>query len=132
MKIYKGIVKKLPLDTQFEQFKNNEIKLSDLTLADTITVNESGENSFETLAIRLSYQELDKNGNEKYIFDENSQAYIRSYKQTPVLYASGKEMRILVELGEYAPVKIVTEQKQSGEFTYQAIVCVQNQHMGLE
>lgn len=132
MKIYKGIVKKVPSDEQFENHANGEMEISKLSLLDTVRTIETDEGSFESLPIRLSYQDQDQNGNEKYTYDVESNVYVKSYKQTPILYAQGKEMRILIELDEYCPVKVVVREAVKDEKTFYIIVCVQNQHMGLE
>lgn len=132
MKIYKGIVKRVPKEEHFKAHEKGLIDMNDVKLIDTI-INCSGENGeFEMLPIRLSYQELDSNGNEKFTFEEESGVYLKAYKQTPVLYARGKEMRILIELGEYSPVKIVVSEATKDEKVFYKVECIQNQHCGLE
>ncbi|WOO86989.1 hypothetical protein RZE82_07700 [Mollicutes bacterium LVI A0039] len=132
MKIFKGIVKKVPKDEHFEGHEKGIIEMSELKLIDTLITCQGESGEFEMLPIRLSYQEVDNNGNEKYIYDEQADAYIKTYRQTPILYARGKEMRILIELGEYSPVKVVASETTTDEHTFYRIECVQNQHCGLE
>ncbi len=132
MKIFRGIVKKVPTDEQFESYNKGIIELSDVKLIDTLKKCKGENNEYEMLPIRLSYQEVDRKGNEKYTYDSESDIYTKVYKQTPVLYAYGKEMRILIELGEYAPVKIVCSSHGTDEKVFYRIECIQNQHMGLE
>lgn len=132
MKIFKGIVKRVPKEEHFEAHENGIIEINEVKLIDTI-IKCSGENGeFEMLPIRLSYQELDSNGNEKYTYDEQTDTYIKVYRTTPILYARGKEMRIIIELGDYAPVKVVVSETNSDEKVFYKIECVQNQHCGLE
>ncbi len=133
MKIFKGITKKVPSEEHFKQFNDGTLDLAKLSLIDTIQVVTTSEGSeFQSLPIRLSYQEIDRNGNEKYIYDADAGVYTKSYKQTPILHARAKEMRILIELGEFCPVKVVCEEVLREDKVYYVIVCVQNQHMGLE
>ncbi len=132
MKILRGIIKKVPKEEHFDGHEKGIMELKDLTLADTI-IKCNGENGeFEMLPIRLSYQDVDNNGNEKYTYDQASSAYIKNYRQTAIVYARGKEMRILVELGEYSPVKLVVSESIVDERTFYKVECVQNQHCGLE
>ncbi|WOO87014.1 hypothetical protein RZE82_07840 [Mollicutes bacterium LVI A0039] len=132
MKIYKGIIKKVPSEEHFKEYSEGNLDMSDLRLEDTIIRAKSDKGEFDILPIRLSYREVDKDGNEKYIYDEGADAYIKTYSQTPVLYAHGKEMRILCELGEYSPVKLVVTEEYKDDRTFLNIECVQNQHSGLE
>lgn len=131
MKTYKGIIKKVPTEKHFEDYENGLIEMSDIRLAQTVVKFQSENGEFEALPIKLSYQDVDENGNEKYTYDESSDCYIKSYKTTPVIYATGKEMRILIELGEYAPVKIIASENEREGKVFLNIECVQNQHMGL-
>ncbi len=132
MKIFKGIVKKVPTDDHFKAYEQGLIEMSELKLIDTIRKYEGENGEFELLPIKLSYQEIDQNGNDKFIFDPDADVYIKSYKSTPTLYAKGKEMRILIELGEYTPVKIAVSEEIKEEKKYYRIVCIQNQHSGME
>ncbi len=132
MKIYKGIIKKVPSDEHFKDYEQGKLELSELSLVDTIKKIEYDNGVFEVLPIRLSYQEVDGNGNEKFIFDDDSDVYVKSYKQTPILEATGKELRILIELGEYSPVKVVVSEHEKNDSIYYNIECIQNQHCGLE
>ncbi len=132
MKIFRGITKKVPNEEQFEAYNKGLIELSEVKLIDTLKMCSGEKNEFEMLPIRLSYQEVDKHGNEKYTYDGDKDMYTKVYKQTPILYAYGKEMRILIELGEYAPVKLVCAEQTRDEKVFYKIECIQNQHMGLE
>lgn len=129
--MYKGIIKKVPSEKQFEMHENGECEICDLKLFDTITEKTINNQSEMVLPIRLSYQDLDNNGNGKYVYDGSADVYIKAYRQTPILYATGKELRILVEYGEYAPVKIVVTEIEYDGKTINKIECVQNQHAGL-
>lgn len=132
MKIFRGIVKKVPKDEHFEGYEKGILELSELSLIDTIIKCSSDKGEFEMLPIRLSYQEVDGNGNEKYTYDQDTDVYVKSYKQTPIMYARGKELRILIELGEYCPIKVVVNETMKDERIFYNIECVQNQHTGLE
>lgn len=132
MKMYKGIIKKVPTEKHFEDYSNGKIEIFDVKLKDTIITMQGENGEFEVLPFRLSYMDVDKNGNEKYTYDDESDIYIKSYKQTPILYASGKEMRILLQLDEYSPVKLICSENVKDERTFLNVECVQNQHMGLE
>lgn len=132
MKIYKGIVKRVPKEEHFDAHEKGIMDISEVKLIDTVIKCQGEDREFEILPIRLSYQELDKNGNEKYTYDEEKDVYIKAYKQTPILYARGKEMRILVELGEFSPVKVAVTESHKDDKVFYQIECVQNQHCGLE
>lgn len=131
MKVYKGIIKKVPSEKQFEMYQNGECEIFDLKLLDTIIEKTVNDKNDMVLPIRLSYQDLDNNGNEKYVYDGSADVYIKAYRQTPILYATGKELRILVEYGEYAPVKIVVKEIEYNGKMINVVECVQNQHAGL-
>ncbi|WOO89479.1 hypothetical protein R2F61_07255 [Mollicutes bacterium LVI A0078] len=131
MKMYKGIIKKVPTAKQFEDYNNGEIEIADVRLVDTIVELDGKGGKFETLPFRLSYQDVDENGNEKYTYDSEAGVYVKAYKQTPILYATGKEMRILLELGEFNPVKLMVSENEREDKVFLNVECVQNQHMGL-
>lgn len=132
MKIFKGIIKRVPSDEHFEAYEKGLIEISEVKLIDTIKKCDGEKGEFEILPIRLSYTEVDRNGNEKYTYNEEQDVYLKAYKQTPILYARGKEMRIIIELGEYSPVKVVVSETTKDDKVFYKIECVQNQHMGLE
>lgn len=132
MKIFKGIIKRVPKEEHFEAYKSGILQMNDVKLIDTIITCQGQKSEFNMLPLRLSYQEIDKMGNEKYTFDSEKQEYFKAYKQTPILYATGKEMRIILELGEFAPVKVVTREEEKDGHTFHVIECVQNQSCGLE
>ncbi len=132
MKIFKGIIKRVPKDEHFEAYDKGIIAMNEIKLIDTVIKCNGEKSEFEMLPIRLSYNEVDKNGNEKYTYNEEQDVYLKAYKQTPILYARGKEMRILIELGEFNPVKVVVSETVGEEKTFYKIECVQDQHTGLE
>lgn len=132
MKIYKGIIKKLPTEEQIEKHQNGERKLYDVQLVETIESIKLEGKVQEVLPIRLSYQEMDSNGNEKYTFDVQTEIYMKSIRQTPVLHAVDKELRILLDLGEFTPVKVVVSELEEDGKVINKIECIQNQHCGLE
>lgn len=132
MKIFKGIIKRVPKDEHFEAYDKGILDMGTVKLIDTLIKCNGAKGEFEMLPIKLSYTEVDQNGNEKYTYNEEQDVYLKSYKQTPVLYARGKELRILIELGEYNPVKIVASESTKDDKTFYKIECVQDQHLGLE
>ena len=68
--------------------------------------NEDGE-VVDYLPFKICYRDVDKHGKDKYIFNEEKNEYQPSYFYSPVIYAYGKELRILLELGIHAPIKVV-------------------------
>lgn len=131
MKVLTGVIKKVLTDEQYELIKKDLIVYNDIKMIDTIkkVELENGE-FFEYLPIKLSYQDQDHSGNQKYMFDEEKNEYVKSYHTTKVIRATGKEMRILLELNEYAPVKIVYSEISRDNNNYYNVVCVQNQATG--
>lgn len=132
MKIFKGIIKRVPKEEHFEAYEKGLIEISEVKLIDTLITCEGEKGEFEMLPIRLSYSDVDRNGNEKYTYNKEKETYLKAYKQTPILYARGKELRILIELGENSPVKVVVSETLRDDKTFYNIECVQSQHMGLE
>lgn len=96
-KMYEGIIKKVPSDKNFEDYNKGKIDLSDITLKDTIISKRIEGNEIDVLPIRLAYSKIER------IKDMD----VKSYMQTPILYASGSQIKELVNMGEYHPVKIV-------------------------
>ncbi len=135
MKVYKGIIKKIPTQSQFEQYHNDEIKLKELNITDTVQKLITKEGiEIEYLNFKLSYKEVDKNGLEKYIYNQETKEYEKIYNSTSVISATGKEMRIILELGEFAPIKIIVNEKEyegTSKIYYNAL-CVQNQKSGCQ
>lgn len=133
MKIISGIIKKVLTDEQYKRLTNKEVSIEEITLRETVRkrVNASGE-VVEYLPFRLSYREIDSHGNDKFIFNEERQEYQKSFRVSPIIYAYGKEMRILLETEDFNPVKLVVDERQEGENTYYRCVCVQNQLTGLK
>ncbi len=132
MKIISGIMNKVLIEEQFEDIATGKVNREDLTFMDTIKTytNANGE-EVEYLPIRIASIDVDHNGKEKFIYDEDKKEYKKSYMSSQVLNLYGKEMRIALELGEYAPVKVVFSESQGNERTFNRVVCVQDQTQGL-
>lgn len=131
MKVYQGIIKKVPTQIQFEQYAIGDLDLNTVNLIDTVQTYEKGERLIEYINIRLTFKELDNEGNEKYILNGETQEYEKVYKRTPILRAYGKEMRILLEIGEYAPVKIIANEVETeGTYKQYNVICIQDQRTG--
>lgn len=124
-----GLVKKVLSDEQFELINKNLLDPKDITIIDTIKTYITKDNTeIEYLPIRVSSKEVTKEGHEKFIYDKDKNEYVSSYNISNVLYAYGKEMRILLELGEHHPVKIVYS--ENSETKIKKIICVQDQSIG--
>ncbi len=118
LKIYNGVIKKVPTDEMFEKALKDEVNLKEITLEDTI---RKASNDEEYLLVRLSYQSTPASDEDRDVV----------YKTTPILKAKNKEMRILCEMGEYHPVKVVaTEYERNGQ-KYHDVVCVQDNLTGM-
>lgn len=131
MKIYQGVIKKVPTSEQFELVNKNEINLQELTLHDTIRSIEKDDTKVsEVISFRVAYKEVDNSGKEKFIFNEKTGEYETIYKLSPIISAYGKELRIVLELGEYAPVKVVVTEKEAADSIYYNAVCIQDQRQG--
>lgn len=131
MKVITGVIKKVITDEQYELIKQDLLNGNEIKLNETVRrIETDREESYEYLPIRISYQDVDINGNEKYVYNEEKEEYIKSYVSSPILCATAKEMRILLELEEYSPVKIVYQEVLKNERKYFNIVCVQNQLSG--
>ncbi len=132
LKIMSGIIKKVLTEEQYKKVIAGELRIEDIELESTLQVhiNEDKE-EIKYLPFRLSYKEIDHHGNDKFIFNEDTQEYKNSYRTTPIIYAYGKELRILLETVDFNPVKIVVEeQERTSRTTYRA-VCIQDQLKGL-
>ncbi len=129
-KIFSGILKKVPTEEMFEKSMKNEIDLKSITFEDTIRVANK-EKKTEYLLFRLSYQESTGNGQVKYILNEETQEFEKVYKMTPIIAAYSKEMRIICELGEYHPVKVIAVEKEKNGKRYYDTICVQDQLKGV-
>lgn len=132
IKVYKGIIKKVLKEEHYKEYEDRNIAISDIKLKNTIMSYEIEGACIEALPIKLFYQELDKNGNGRFTFDTEREVYTTAYTQTPILYAVEKEMRIILEYGELAPIKVVVEELVMDDNIVNQIICVQNQHAGLE
>ncbi|MFV0288925.1 MAG: hypothetical protein ACK5HR_05715 [Mycoplasmatales bacterium] len=129
-KIFSGILKKVPTEEMFEKSIKNEVDLKTITFEDTIRITNNDKKS-EYLLFRLSYQEATGTGQAKYILNEETQEFEKVYRMTPIIAAYNKELRIICELGEYHPVKIIAiEKEKNGKRFYDAI-CVQDQLKGV-
>ncbi len=133
MKILSGIIKKVLNEEQYKDLIAKKITIEEIKLQDTVRTktNESGE-VIEYLPFRLSYREIDNYGNDKYIFNEDKQEYQKSFRVSPLIFAYGKEMRILLETEDFNPVKIVVEERLEGKDVLYKAVCIQNQLVGLK
>lgn len=129
-KIYSGVLKKVPTDEMFEKSLKNELDLREIKFKDTIRLS-TGENKVEYLLFRLSFQESTSDGQGKYILNEETQEFEKAYRTTPIIAAYGKEMRIICELEEYHPVKIVVFEKDRNGRKQYDLVCIQNQMTGM-
>ncbi len=133
MKIISGIIKKVLNDEQYKKLINDELKIEDVNLADTVRkkINERGD-VIEYLPFRLSFREVDNFGNDKFIFNEETGEYKKSFRVTPIIFAYGKEMRILLETEDFNPVKIAVDEYEDEKGTIYRALCVQNQLAGLK
>lgn len=132
-KVFSGILKKVPTEEMFDKSLKNEINLNEITFEHTIrkTKPENERESKEYLLFRLSFQEATGDGKGKYILNEATQEFEKVYRLTPIVAAYGKEMRIICELGEYHPVKIVVYEKIKNERKYYDLICIQDQMIGI-
>lgn len=128
-----GLINSVLSMEQYEQIKNKEIKPEDIVLEDTIQefTNEQGE-TIKYLPFKISYKDTDKNGKEKFIFNEETQEFQQNYFYSPIIYAYGKEMRILLELGVREPIKIVYQEQWKNGKLYRTAVCIQDQKAGIK
>ncbi len=133
MKILSGIIKKVLNEEQYKDLIAKKLTIEEIKLQGTVRTktNESGE-IIEYLPFRLSYREIDNYGNDKYIFNEDKQEYQKSFRVSPLIFAYGKEMRILLETEDFNPVKIVVEERLEGKDVMYKAVCIQNQLVGLK
>lgn len=131
LKVKTGLIKKVLSDEQFELINKNLLNPKDITLIDTIkTYTNKDGLEVEYIPIRLSSREMDKDGNEKFIFDTTKNEYLTSFAISKTMVAYGKELRILLELGEHHPVKVVVDEIEDGANTKCKIVCIQDQLIG--
>ncbi len=126
-----GILKPILKPEQYDALKEGNINFDEINLSDTIREFETkDEKKVEYLPFKISYKDVDYNGKEKYIYNEETQEFQVNYFTTPVIYAYGKEMRILLELGALSPVKIVYEETYQDKHLYRSAICIQNQRSG--
>ncbi len=133
MKILSGIIKKVLNEEQYKKLINKELTIDQIPLKATVRskINDEGD-VIEYLPFRLSYREIDSYGNDKYIFNEEKQEYQKSFRVSPLIFAYGKEMRILLETEDFNPVKIVVEERIDGKDVIYKALCIQNQLAGLK
>lgn len=130
-RIFSGVLKKVPTEEMFELSLKNELNLKDITFEDTIRISQNEEEN-QYLLCRLSYQEATSLGKGKYVLNEATQEFEKVYRLTPIMAAYNKEMRIICELGEYHPVKIVARENERNGKKYYDVVAVQDQTMGIK
>lgn len=128
-KIFRGILKKVPTDELFDKSIKGEINLKNITFEDTIRKSAT-EKKDEYVLFRLSYQESTNDGQGKYVLNEQTQEFEKAYRMTPIISAYNKEMRIICELGEYHPVKVVAKEIEKNNKKYYDVVCIQDQTKG--
>ncbi len=132
LKIKSGVIKKVLTDEQFDLVMSKKIEGTEISLDETVReiVKEDGT-VVEYLPFKISYKESDEKGNDKYIFNEEKKDYQLCYKISPTIRAYGKEMRILLEMKEYNPVKVVVREVNNEKGKFTNVVCVQNQLNGI-
>lgn len=130
--IRSGILNTVLTTEQYDEIKRGELNPQYIQMHDTIREFVTKNNEVvEYLPFKISYKDTDRNGKDKYIFNEETKEFQPSYFYSPVIYAYGKELRILLELGVYAPVKIVYQEQWNDGNLYRTLVCVQDQRTGL-
>ena len=126
-----GLVKSVLTEQQYEMIKNDVIKPSEIKIEDTIRhyVREDGE-EVEYLPFKITYKDVDKNGRDKFVFNENNKEFEQNFFSSSTIYAYGKELRILLELGVMSPVKVVFKEQYRDDKLYRTVICIQNQRHG--
>ncbi len=126
-----GLLNTVLSPEQYEMLKNGVITTADIEIEDTIRQykNEDGE-VVDYLPFKICYRDVDKHGKDKYIFNEEKNEYQPSYFYSPVIYAYGKELRILLELGIHAPIKVVYKEQWNDGDLYRTAICIQDQKTG--
>ena len=129
--IRSGILNKVLTKEQYEMIDKNMILANDIKLEDTVRtfVKEDGQET-EYLPFKISYKDVDQKGRDKFVFNEENKEFEQNYFSSSVIYAYGKEMRILLELDQYAPVKVVYKEHWNGDRLYRTAICVQDQKLG--
>lgn len=129
IKIYSGILRKVPTDEHFEQYKKNKLDLKKVKIKDTIREIEKNGEIIQYIPIKITYSEIDEHGNEKFILNDDGD-FEKVFKYSPILYAYGKEMRILKSLNENHPIKLVVDEINLGEKIVYKIIAIQDQTQG--
>lgn len=125
-----GLLSKVLKTEQYEQLKKGEI--TKVELVDTVREYENSDGEvIQYLPFEICYKDTDKHGKDKYIYNEQTGEYEHSYFYSPVIYAYGKEMRILLELGEKAPVKVVYKEQWNDGDLYRTAICIQDNKKGI-
>ena len=137
MKVYKGILKKVMSEEHYGEIKAGTKNHEEIKIQDTVRINTNNKTNeeFKSLPFRLSYKDVDSEGNDMYLFNDEAQEFQNVYRMSPIIHAYGKEMRILLEMEEYTPIKVVVEEKQAiveqTTITNYKAICIQNQKSGL-
>jgi len=131
IKIKTGIIQKVLTQEQFKDISEGKLKPQDINLLDTVKNKQLEDGTIvEYLPIKLSYKETDKNGNNKFVEDEKTGEKKLCYEASPTLNAYGKEMRILLDMDEYTPVKVAVQEFQNEDRNSYKVLCIQNQLSG--
>lgn len=131
--IRSGLVNTVLNASQYEKVKNNEMVGVEIPIEETVQIFTNDKNEqVEYLPFKISYKDVDSNGKERYIYNDEKKEFQQNYFYSPVIYAYGKEMRILLELGNHAPIKLVYQEQWKDGKLYRTAVCIQNQRMGIK
>ena len=132
MKILSGIMKKVLTEDQYDELAKGTLSQQDIKLLDTVRTNvkEETKEEFRYLPFRISYKDVDLNGNDKYIYNDEKEEFQKVYRVSPIIYAYNKEMRVLLEMEDYNPIKVVVEDNGEENIVSYKLICVQNQLAG--
>lgn len=132
MKVLTGIINKVLTEEQFEEVLNKNVERNSIDIEDTIRyLNNKNGDPIAYVQIKLSKKEVDRKGRDKQIYNEDKGEYEVCYTTSKIINAYNKEMRIIMELGEYSPVKIVVEEKLVDGSIYLNALCIQDQTLGI-
>ena len=135
MKILSGIMKKVLTEDQYDELAKGTLSQQDIKLLDMVLGNfylnmEETKEEFRYLPFRISYKDVDLNGNDKYIYNDEKEEFQKVYRVSPIIYAYNKEMRVLLEMEDYNPIKVVVEDNGEENIVSYKLICVQNQLAG--
>jgi len=131
IKIKSGVIQKVLTEEQFKKISSGELDPKDITIFDTIRTRKTEDGSIvEYLPIKLSSKEVDKKGNVKFVENEETGEKNVCYQITNIMNAYGKEMRILLDMDEYSPVKVAVEENNYEFKKSYKVLCIQNQLSG--